>query len=164
MDDGMRESTRSGRVLVDLLLLAAILLAGWPLLTAAVDSSRRRADLELVQAEAHVLYDALDRFYERNQAFPDSSDEPQFDLASLDPLRRRGYYEGWITSRLRGQAVDGYDAPDDRGEDQEFWLEMTLDSDPSVRIVVARSDDAPSTGGTWRDGVFVYRDGRLTRP
>ena len=38
---------------------------------------------------------------------------------------------------------------------------MTLKRDPSIRLLVARSDDAPLSGGVWLDGVFIYRDGRL---
>ena len=43
----------------------------------------------------------------------------------------------------------------------EFWLEMSLESDPSIRFLVVRSDDAPLGGGRWREGAFVYRDGEL---
>ena len=40
-------------------------------------------------------------------------------------------------------------------------LEMTLDRDPEIRLLVARSDDAPASGGSWVDGVFLVRGGVL---
>jgi hypothetical protein len=89
-------------------------------------------------------------------------------IRTSTPVRRstpsrssRGYYHGAIDAFLLNGRVDGYDAPDDQGPDHEFWMEMTLASDPSVRILIARSDNAPSSRGTWIDGVFVWRDGKL---
>ena len=38
---------------------------------------------------------------------------------------------------------------------------MSLARDPAVRVLVARSDDAPMCGGEWCDGVFVFRNGNL---
>jgi hypothetical protein len=38
---------------------------------------------------------------------------------------------------------------------------MTLDFDPTVRFLVADSDNAPLGGGNYMDGVFMYRDGTL---
>jgi hypothetical protein len=82
-------------------------------------------------------------------------------VESLDPLRKRGYYRGSLTSHVLNHRVDAYDSPDDLGPNREFWIEMSLRSDPSVRVLVACSDDAPSSGGSWRDGVYVLRDGVL---
>ena len=78
-------------------------------------------------------------------------------------LARRGYYVGRVRGLLAGARADAYDSPDDRGPNREFWMEMTLASDPSVRFVIARSDDAPMGGGTWLDGAYVFRTGRLER-
>ena len=77
------------------------------------------------------------------------------------PLSRRGYYKGGITQFLLNQRIDAYDSPDDKGNNREFWVEMTLKRDPSIRFLVAHSDDAPLGGGVWRDGVFIYRGGKL---
>lgn len=93
--------------------------------------------------------------------YPDEHGNPPFNPATLEPLRRRGYYTGAIGKYLVDGRIDAYDAPDDQGPNHEFWIEMTLASDPSVRILIARSDDAPLGRGTWTDGVFVVRDGRL---
>lgn len=150
-----------GRKWLDLALVAAIVVLAAPLLRSAFRSSAIDADLRTVEVEAKRLYEALDRYYELHETFPASTGESGLDPHSLEPLRRRGYYRGTLPSRLVGQRLDAYDAPDDRGRDGEFWIEMTLARDPRVRFVVARSDDAPASGGRWLDGVFLCRDGEL---
>jgi hypothetical protein len=121
----------------------------------AYGAAARRAEIRAVAAEARQLYAAFARFHDRGGAYPNSFAEPRFDLATAEPLRRRGYYRGSILTRLLDGRFDAYDAPDDRGVNHEFWLEMSLARDPSVRIVVARSDDAPLGRGRWLDGVYV---------
>ena len=133
----------------------------WLIGSSAVDAANRRSQLRLLVAEAQTLYDALHTYSERNHGFPATYSESRFDPETFDPLRKRGYYKGSITSHLHGGRADAYDSPDDLGPNREFWVEMTLEIDPAVRVLVARSDDAPLGGGSWRDGVFVYRDGEL---
>ena len=40
---------------------------------------------------------------------------------------------------------------------------MTLKRDPGIRLVIARSDDAPIADGEWLDGAYLYRGGRLEK-
>ena len=152
---------RAARGAVDLVLLGGLLYVGSLLAGTALEEANRREQLRLLRAEAHALYTAFNQYYARNHGYPGSYVEPRFDLATLDPLRRRGYYQGQLQADLHRQRPDAYDSPDDSGPNQEFWLEMSLAADPAVRILVAKSDDAPLGGGEWLDGVFVYRDGAL---
>lgn len=152
---------RLERIFIDLTLAAAIGYLGYGVVTSALAASGRDARLRVAEQEAHVLYDAFQRYHERNHQYPASHTDPRFDVATLDPLRKRGYYTGGIQHYLLGGRIDAYDSPDDRGPNREYWLEMTLADDPSIRILVARSDDAPLGRGEWRDGVFIYRQGRL---
>ena len=76
-------------------------------------------------------------------------------------MTKRGYYRGLLLKRMRGNRADAYDSPDDQGRNREFWIEMTLAQDPSIRILIAKSDDAPLSGGRWVEGAFIYRDGDL---
>jgi len=148
------------RVAIDLVLSAALLgvagLAARDLIAAADLDVRRRA----VEREARALNDAFDAFRRRTGAFPDGRGEDRFDPATLDPLRVRGYYDGPLLEHLAGGRVDGYDSPDDRGTGREFWVEMTLDGDSASRWIIAHSDDAPSGGGVWLEGVYAWRHGR----
>ena len=107
------------------------------------------------------MYDAFEKYYERHRQYPHAYTRRQFDVETLDPLFRRGYYRGIILTRMRDERADLYDSPDDGGENQEFWIEMTPRLDPSLRILVANSDDAPLGGGRRRQGAFLYQDGKL---
>jgi hypothetical protein len=156
-----RRARRSALLALDLALLAAWLVAGVAIGRRALDYAELRAQRRELVGEAQRLYDALALYYSRHRAFPAAYAEPGFDLATLEPLVRRGYYDRPLAPRLRDGRLDGYDSPDDRGPNQEFWLEMTSAHDPPLRIVVARSDDAPTAGGTWIDGVVTVRAGRL---
>jgi hypothetical protein len=109
--------------------------------------------------EAGQLYEALERYAVRHGAFPALHGTDALELGSLEPLKRRGYYEGHLPRGLVGERIDGYGA----AAGEEFWLEMTVASAPPLRLVVARSDDAPASGGAWLEGVYLYEDGRLHR-
>ena len=152
---------RLGRAAIDLVLLIGIVYLGQQVVFSAVTAADKRAGIRALEVEARALYDAFDRYFEDNRSFPSSEAEPAFDTATLDPLRQRGYYRGVIVHHLRRKRVDAYESPDDRGTDREYWLEMTLAADPSIRYLICRSDDAPLGGGEWLDGVFVLRDGVL---
>lgn len=149
------------RAVVDALLAGAACYLLYLFVAAGVDTANGRSELRLLLTEAETLYDALEKYGERNHGYPDAYSEARFDPETLDPLRKRGYYRGHLVSHTYKHRVDAYDSPDDRGPNREFWVEMTLRTDPTIRVLVARSDDAPIAGGTWRDGVFVYRDGEL---
>jgi hypothetical protein len=149
------------RKTLDLLLLLAWLVASVPLMISAVESADLRAQRQATEREARRLHEAFHFFYQRNGEYPNAYAGSGFDRETLDPLRRRGYYSGSLTERLLHQRIDAYDSPDDRGLNQEYWLEMTLAAEPTVRFVVARSDNAPLGGGRWLNGVYVLREGRL---
>jgi len=151
------------RKTIDLVLLLAWIGMLVPLGIQAAGSAGARADGEIVEREARLLYRGFCDYYGRTGQFPNAYAAIRFEPDSLDPLRRRGYYDGPLTTRLLRERIDAYDSPDDRGLNQEFWVEMTLAADPAVRYVVARSDGAPLGGGRWLDGAYVLRDGRLER-
>ena len=152
---------RTARSLLDAVLLIVFVALCSQIAIPAIRAERRREHVRAVGQEARALYDAFRDYRERNGAYPDEHTAPGFDPATLEPLRRRGYYRGAIGSYLVGGRVDAYDAPDDRGPNHEFWIEMTLAADPGVRILVAASDDAPLGRGRWTDGVFAVRAGKL---
>ena len=152
---------RFARVLLDVMLGAACLYMGWLLVGAAVGSANARAQERILTQEGRRLYAAFERYYERNHEYPATYTPPRFDLETADPLANRAYYRGPIRQTLLDGRFDAYDSPDDRGLNREFWLEMSLASDPSIRLLLAKSDDAPLGGGHWREGIFLLRDGIL---
>jgi len=139
-------------------MLVAVILAA---VVQGVDQANIEADVRTAVREAAELERAFQNFYERHGGYPSSMIAPTLDRTTLDPLRRRGYYDGQITRRLLNDRIDAYHSPSDGGPHQEYWVEMTLRSDPSIRILVVHSDDAPLGGGAWLEGVFLYRDGEL---
>jgi prepilin-type N-terminal cleavage/methylation domain-containing protein len=46
---------------------------------------------------------------------------------------------------------------------KEFWLTMTMARNPTIRFVVASSDNAPLAGGEWLEGVYIYQNGELSQ-
>jgi hypothetical protein len=148
-------------VLLDLFLLGVFAVLCVLIARDGLESVRERDRIRAVYAEAKKLYEGFRRYHERNRAYPHPDVEPRFETDTLEPLRRRGYYRGELATYLVEGRIDAYDSPDDRGAGREFWAEMTLASDPNVRILVARSDDAPLSRGKWMDGVFVLRGGKV---
>jgi hypothetical protein len=162
----MEEKSRASRIwnaLLDLVLFVAAVCMLSLIIAPAVHSSQVKADIRLVTNEAKALYDAFEQYHEQHHAYPNSYIEPSLRIDTLDPLAKRGYYRGHLTRFLVNRRIDAYDSPDDRGLNLEFWVEMTLKNDPSIRFLVARSDDAPMGGGLWRDGVYISRSGVLER-
>jgi type II secretory pathway pseudopilin PulG len=162
----MGKKSRAGRIwnaAFDLLLLAAVICMLSLIAAPVFHASQVKADLRLVTVEARALYGAFDAYYEQHRSFPNCYVQPSLAADTLDPLRKRGYYRGHLTRFLMNHRIDAYDSPDDRGLNREFWVEMTLKNDHSIRFLVARSDDAPMGGGLWRDGVYVLKGGVLER-
>ena len=151
-----------GYTLIELLLVLAIIVIVAAIVVPLLHQVIVKSSISTVAAEAETVYDAFQRYYARENEYPhEAVGNLVFDLDTFEPLRSSGYYVGDITDELLGGKADAYDSPDDRGPNSEFWLEMTLKADPSVRILVADSDDAPLSGGDYVDGIYLYRDGEL---
>jgi len=138
-----------------LLLLAAIAV---PLYQSALLRSRVGAGV----AESRTLLGAFEQYRVDQDRYPDATGSSRLQLDTFEPLVSLGYYRGGIESLLLDQRADAYDAPDGESPDQEFWLEMTLAADPSVRFLIADSDDAPLASGAFVDGISLFRNGELT--
>lgn len=161
MTPSERSASARFRTILDRVLFCVLLGVLASTVATAVRSSNARVELQIVEREAIELYEAFDRYRVRNGAFPPSVGQPRLDRETLEPLRKLGYYDGVLTGKLLAQRIDGYDAPDDRGPDKEFWIELTPSADIDTRFIIARSDDAPSGEGRWLDGVYRLRDGKV---
>jgi hypothetical protein len=76
----------------------------------------------------------------------------------MEPLVSLGYYDGRLIPRIQNGTLDGYDSPSNR---EQYWMEFTLVDAPTVRFMVGDSNGAPLAGGTFYDGIVLYRDGVL---
>jgi type II secretory pathway pseudopilin PulG len=122
----------------------------------------RKSNINAVTAEGKTIYLAFTTFYLDNNAYPNASSNPAFQLDTFEPLRSMGYYRGDVTPRLVNNQATAFDSPNDMGSNQEFWLQLTPKADPTVQIIIANSDDVPVGGGKWLDGVFLFKNGTLT--
>ena len=153
--DNRREA---GYSLVELLVTLAVLAVITAIALPMYKEALLRAHISSGISDARSMQLAFKRYHVDHSAYPDSGG---FDLATFEPLVSLGYYDGRIGTRLLNDQADAYDAPDDSGANQEYWLEFTLDYDPSVRFLIAASDDAPLGGGVDYDGIFLFKNGVL---
>jgi prepilin-type N-terminal cleavage/methylation domain-containing protein len=151
-----------GFSLVELLVVLATISVLMAITVPMMQSAMLRAHVGAMATDARAIHDAFKQHYIDNNLYPNAIDPPAFELDTFEPLVGMGYYDGRVASKLLGMAADAYDSPDDLGNNQEFWLELTLAADPSVRFLVADSDDAPLSGGADMDGIYFYRNGVLT--
>ena len=121
---------------------------------AALGRSRAEIESAEIEREARKVFEAFRGYREAHGTYPDATADSVLGL--LDG------YAGNVTDLLVQRRPDGYDSPDDRAADDEFWLEMTSSADPTFRVVIADSDDAPSGAGRWLKGVYLCRAGTVT--
>jgi prepilin-type N-terminal cleavage/methylation domain-containing protein len=146
-----------GFTIVEILITMAIIAVILAIAIPEVHNARVRAQAGAVIADAKAIYTAFKQYQVDHSSY-----YPSLSLDTFEPLRSEGKYTGNVVVLLVDGKADGYDSPDDQGANQEFWLEMTLKHDPTVRVLVADSDDAPLSGGVWLDGVFRFDSGVLT--
>lgn len=151
----MRKS-QEGMTLLEVLITFAILMIITSIAIPVFRAAMVKAEMNSMKADARTIYTSLKRYSVDHDGYPDA-----VHLVTLEPLRQMGYYRGSVVSRLDGGAFDAYDSPDDMGPNREFWLELTLEIDPTVRVLVADSNDAPLGGGDWYDGIYVWKNGQL---
>lgn len=153
---------QKGFSLVELLITVAIIAILMAITIPLMKEALLRAHISAVATDAKAIYVAFKRHHIDKSMYPNASELPAFDVDTFEPLVSLQYYDGRVLPKLLGHKADGYDSPDDMGPNQEFWLEMTLAYDPTVRFLVSDSDDAPLAGGGYFDGIFLFRDGTLT--
>jgi type II secretory pathway pseudopilin PulG len=152
-------TAESGFSVIELMIVALIvvLLAAIavPLYTDALRKSRGNA----LMVELHHVYDAMMRYHADYGSFPS---EDAFDEETLAPLSTLGYFDNaeGLVSKLDGNQVMLYLAPDADGPDSHFVLLTRHAADPEIIVVAVHTDVIAATGG-WVDGVYVIDDGDL---
>jgi len=148
-----------GFTLIEVLIVVAIIAILMAIVMPMMRVAILRAHISSAATDARSIHMAFKRYAVDNNAYPD---EGAVDLASFEPLVAGKYYDGRVGSRLVNDQADAYGAPDDGGQNQEFWMEISLAYEPTVRFVIADSDDSPLSGGTMIDGIALYKNGVLT--
>ena len=150
-----------GFSLLELLVVVAIIGVLMAITVPIMQSAMLRAHVGTMASSSRNVFNSFQRYYIDFNMYPNAVDAPAFELDTFDPLVSLDYYDGQILTKLENAQADGFDSPDDEGINQEFWLEMTLAYDPTVRFLVADSDNAPLSGGDHVAGVFLYKNGVL---
>ncbi len=143
-----------GFSLLELLIVIATVLVLMAMAIPLFQDALLRANTSSLSTDAQALYVAIKQYYVDNNSYPTTAD---FNGSDFEPLVGMGYYSGRVASRLASGQADGY-----FGNQSEFWLEMTLKVDNSVRFLIADSPNAPLGGGAYHDGVYLYVNGSLT--
>jgi prepilin-type N-terminal cleavage/methylation domain-containing protein len=151
-----------GFTLIELLIVVAIIGIIAAIAIPMIQQALLRAEISAVAAESRTIFTAFKQHYLDLDMYPYASNNPPFQLDTFEPLVSLGYYNGRVMEKLQNGRADAYDSPDDLSTNREFWLELTLEKDPTVRFLIADSDDAPLAGGDYVDGVFLYRNGTVT--
>lgn len=145
-------------LLVVVTIIAILAAIAIPLMRDAI----LRAHISAAATDAKAIYVAFKRHHIDTNMYPYASQDPSFQLDTFEPLVSLGYYDGRLSSRLVDERADAYDSPDDNGVNQEFWLEITLEYDNTVRFLISDSDNAPLANGQYMDGIYLFRNGALT--
>jgi prepilin-type N-terminal cleavage/methylation domain-containing protein len=151
-----------GFTMVEVMVVMLILFIITAMMVPLMRSAILRAHVGAMAADAKSIHLAFKRYYIDNDKYPNSNDDPKFQLDTFQPLVSEGYYDGRVVTKLEDGQADGYDSPDDQGLNQEFWLELTLKFNPNIRFLIADSDNAPLGGGKFYDGIYMYKGGVLT--
>ncbi|MCZ6599307.1 MAG: prepilin-type N-terminal cleavage/methylation domain-containing protein [Acidobacteria bacterium] len=161
-----RRRRSGGFTLIELLIVVAIigLLASIaiPVYARMIEKSNRNAFV----ADANILYDAFQQFYNDNSRFPSEGGTEPLDVTTLAPLTTQNYLsEAAAASFLRKQQNNQiliYIAPDINGADSDVLMAMRPKYNPTELIYIFYTDLLDDSYGPL-DGVYFYRDGQLVR-
>ena len=152
----MQAKTRqAGFSLIELMVVLVIVGVIMAIAIPMMNEALVRGMIGAATAEARTIHNAMKIYHVDVGTYPDAGG---FNTTSMEPLVSLGYYDGRLVPRVRGGVLDGYGSPS--GGD-EYWLEFTLRKEPGVRFLVADSDDGPLSGGTFQDGILLFRNGVL---
>lgn len=178
----MNRTGQKGFTLLELIVVSAII--GVLAAIAIPQYTRYRANAEkaAMVSDCRSLYRAMVVFFLEHEEYPYKdpwADDPpmQFDLNSFGPLTLSNYMGGIpfdtdierFRDNLVGRKAEKFDSPDDTlGDNQEFYIVLPWAKDPSIKFVVASSDNVlygdDTTlvdGGNWLDGVYITKNGEI---
>jgi len=172
----MTEKNQNGFTLMELLITISILGIIYVTAIPQYIRYREKAERASVIAECRSLYRSFVIFYITYQEYPYAAEgDFLFDKETFFPLTDETIMAGATVDieiesfkdRLDGRKAEKFDSPDDMGDNQEFYLILPWQKDPSIKFVIASADNVTYEdgtvvdGGNWIDGVYMTRDGAI---
>lgn len=178
----MPNSHQRGFTLLELIVVSAIIGALAAIAIPQYNSFRAKAERASIISDCRTIYRGFIFHYLEKNSYPltlaetaDPVEWPGFNLSSFEPLTIPRFVGGEqldpiaknLLAKLDGNKAEIYDSPDP--DDQTFYLILPWGKDPSIRFIIAQSDNVTYgdgttvvDGGNWMDGVFVAdKDGKI---
>ena len=177
----MKQKNQKGFTLIELIVVTTILTVLAAIAIPQYVSFKEKGEIASMVSDCRSLYRAFVIFYLEHEEYPYAltANEFLFDKQTFKPLTVSGLMGGvpfdisieGFWDRLSGREAEKFDSPDDTlGSNQEFYVVLPWAKDPTIKFVVAASDnvvyaDGTSVdGGNWIDGVYITRGGTIIGP
>jgi prepilin-type N-terminal cleavage/methylation domain-containing protein len=178
----MRLNNQRGFTLLELLVVVAIIGALAGIAIPQYNSLREKGERASIISECGSIYRMLIVYFIEYDGYPNATvsppgEPPVFDLTTLSPISNPAYMGGskpdidvpLFMKKFQNNKAEAYDSPDDTlGTNQEFYLVLAWAKDPSIKYVIAQSDDVfygdGSTkvdNGNWVDGIYATKGGEI---
>jgi type II secretory pathway pseudopilin PulG len=145
--------------MVEVLIVMAIIFLLAAIAIPLYANAQRQARESALVSDARLMFTAMTRYYVDNGAYPS---EVQMNLKTLSPLTDEQYikHPEPILTKLSGNQLYFYLAPDGDSADQQFLVVTRHRDDPTI-IVAVVSTDTVDDDGDWVEGVFVITEDDL---
>lgn len=174
----MRLKDQKGFTLLELIVVCTILGVLALISIPQYNSLREKGERTSILSDCGSIYRMFVVSYVENDRYPNATaGDYIFNLNTLYPLTDSTYMGGikpeidipFFLKKFQNDKAEDFDSPDIiPGDNQKFYLILAWKKDPSLKYVVAQSDDVfygdGSTkvdNGNWIDGVFATKGGEI---
>jgi prepilin-type N-terminal cleavage/methylation domain-containing protein len=164
----VRKKQQRGFTLIELLVAVAIIGILSAIAIGAYKNMIYRSRRNALVADGRTLFQAFTQYNIDHSEYPPccTPADEALKVDTLHPLTRDGYLRtgGGIVAKLQGQEITAYDSPDQPTSNHDFYALMVNARDPSIKVLIADTDQYPPHNGDILYGIYVVQeDGSLER-